>query len=119
MIAPFMPYVLAAAVAVGALGSLWAYKEGKAVGAEGVRAAQLSDTLLRITTRDEVLKVVAQGLQNIEVKNETVVRNFKTIEREVPVYRECAHPEPAVRLLNDALRGDTVRAEPAVPSIMP
>lgn len=124
MITAFMsaatPYVLALSVGLGAFGSWWAYNEGKAVGAEEVRSAQVAESMLRTEMRDAVQAAVAEGFQRIEVKNETVVRNFKTIEKQIPVYRECVHPEPAIRLLNSALRGgDEVRTEPSVPGGMP
>lgn len=114
-----LPYMLALSVGLGAFGSWWAYNEGKDAGAQEVRSAQLQEAVLRIEMRDAVQTAVAEGFKNIEVKNETVVRNFKTIEKEVPVYRECRHPDDALRLLNSTLRGDAVRAEPVVPGFMP
>lgn len=114
-----LPYALAISVGLGAFGSWWAYNEGKDVGAQEVRSAQLRESALRIEMRDAVQAAVAEGFKNIEVKNETVIRNFKTLEKEVPVYRECRHPDDAQRLLNSALRGDSVRTEPTVPGFMP
>lgn len=114
-----LPYVLAVSVGLGAFGSWWAFTEGKEVGAQEVRAAQIRESMLRIEMRDAVQTAVAEGFKNIEVKNETVIRNFKTLEKEVPVYRECRHPDDALRLLNSALRGDPVRTEPAVPGLVP
>jgi hypothetical protein len=119
MTAAFMPYALLTSVIVGVAGSLWAYNEGKTAGEQEVLAQVAQDESLRIATRDETLRVVAEQIKGLGVKNETVVRNFKTIEREVPVYRDCVHPAPAIELLNDALRGSEVRTQLPVPGVVP
>ena len=117
----FMPYLWAASVLAGALGSVYAYFEGKKAGVQEVQAQENKERNDRIQLRDEVQKAVAEGFKHIEVRNETIIKNFRAIEKRVPVYTsvDCTHPDDVLKLLNDALQRDGVRAKPAVPGSLP
>ena len=62
---------------------------------------------LRIATERTV-----QAIEQIKVENRTVVKNFRTIEQRDVVYRECKHPDDALRVLNNALQGNTTATVP-------
>lgn len=81
---------------------------------------------MRVTTleqaaedKEELLNVVAEAVKGIEIEQRTVVQQFKTVEKENVVYRECKHSDDAVGLLNAALRGDPVSSQPVVQNPVP
>lgn len=112
-------YVVAGLVFLGSISTFWAYQEGKSTGAEEANAQHTENVLSAIEIRDEVLAAVATGLSDVKIENKTYVRNFRTLEKENVVYKECTHPDAAMRMLNSALRGDKVPSEPAVPGKLP
>lgn len=114
-----MVYVIAGLVLLGSVSTFFAYQEGVSVGEKNAANTQLRDTILAMEVRDKTLEVVASAVKDIKVENQTYVRNFKTVEKENVVYKECVHPDVTVRLLNAALRGDPVPPQPAVQGELP
>lgn len=112
-------YIVAGLVILGSLSTFFAYGKGFTAGEESATNTQLRDTMLSIAVRDKTLEVVAAAVKEIKVENQTYVRNFRTVEKENVVYKECVHPDATVRLLNAALRGDPVPTEPAVQGELP
>jgi len=45
----------------------------------------------------------ADAISKIKVENRTLVKNFKEVEKRVPVYVDCKHDPDAVKLLNNLL----------------
>lgn len=54
-------------------------------------------------TRDAALRVTADAISQIEVRNVTIRQKAETVTREVPVYRDCRHDPDGLRLVNQAL----------------
>lgn len=114
-----MAYVMAGLVLLGALGTVLGYQKGFSAGEAQATNTQLRDTMLSLQIRDKTLEVVAGAVKDIKVENNTFIRNFKTLEKENVVYKECVHPDAAFSLLNAALRGDPVPTQPAVQGELP
>lgn len=61
-------------------------------------------------TRRAAMEGAADAIAKSKVRHTIVQGKVETIIRENPVYRDCTHDDPTLRLLNEALTG---RAGPA------
>lgn len=96
-------------------GMLTTYIKGVEAGKQEVRSLWMAQELGEMKAVAAVDRAVAKHIQSIKVENKTYIRNFKEIERENTVYRDCQHTDDAFRLLNSALSGDPLRTQPTVP----
>lgn len=114
-----MPWILLAVTALSAIGMVKAYDKGGDDREARILVEMQRATLVGINARDAALAATAEALKGIKVENKTYVKNFKEVETQSVVYRECKHSDDAFRLLNSALSGDSVRSEPDLQSQLP
>jgi hypothetical protein len=101
------PYVLGAIIlaylaSVGAAG----YK-GYQMGEDHVIAENAKLVSVEVRTRDAALAVTGEAISQIKVNNVTVRQKAETITRERVVYSDCKHDDDGLRLINEALTGQT------------
>lgn len=105
------PYFIVAAL----LGLLAAYGAGRADGTRVERAKHLTAVETARDATDAALRVTADAIAKIEVRNVTIRQQAETIVREVPVYQQCRHDPSGLRLVNEALTGTGPTGTPELP----
>lgn len=111
-------YISLGLIVLGGLGMVVSYGKGVEHTENRLRLeqTQIDLAISRAVNKsnDEVLNRVNEAVQNVRIENKTYVRNFKEVEKQSVVYRECQHTDDAFRLLNSALRGDPLPSQPSL-----
>lgn len=108
------PWVLLAALGV----AIGAFFYGSHVGATGQVAKQAKTELLIAKAAEAAQQAAAGEIAKIQIVNKTIQGKVETITRENTVYRDCHNSVDALRLLNDALSGQS-ESKPAGRGIVP
>lgn len=106
MLGPLIPWLLVAALVVGAGG----YVKGRADGAEIASAEHLKHEELIRQASEAAQVAAATEIAKLEVKRVTIKQRVEKETREVPVYRDCHHSGPGLRIVNTALTNGTLSA---------
>ena len=78
---------------------------GLYVGAELREKTELERERAITTALNLQAEQTAKAIENIKVENKTFVKNFRTIEKNETIYRDCKHPVDSVGVFNKALAG--------------
>jgi hypothetical protein len=102
---PWMnPWLLLAALSA----ILASFGTGYYKGASDTKATQSETELLIIRASQAAQQAAAEEISKIKIKNTTIKREVHREIQNVPVYGDCKHTEPGLRLINQALTaGDT------------
>lgn len=104
---PFLPYIIAAVVALAGFGGLYAWVRYQGVVAE--REAQYKKDVERYKAAVAKAATISEGLeQKLAQTRAEVLKLNERLNDEVtnnPVYVECRVPADGVRVLNQALAG--------------
>lgn len=97
------PWVLLAALSV----AVGAYFYGAHVGKAEEAAKQATQELLLAKITTAVQTTAADAIAGIQIHNTTIKQKTETLTREVPVYADCHNTPDVMRLLNDAIGGQS------------
>lgn len=97
MIMRFMPYL------IPLLGGAALFMGGAYVGSQITEKSQLEKEAAITEAINKATEQTAKAISDIKVENKTIVRNFRTIEKNATVYRDCVHPDDSIRVFNQAL----------------
>ena len=100
MIMPNPWIILAFIIALGGV-----YFKGRSDGIDIQSVTQQRDEQLAQSARDEALKVAAEAIAKIEIKNTTIRQTLEKEVRENTIYRDCKHDATGMRVINSALTG--------------
>lgn len=105
---------LCAGVSAGVAGI---YMQGKKAGKAEVEATDARERQIAQAATDAALKVTAEAIGKIRVRNTTIQSEVQREISERVVYRDCQHSPEQLRRINEAITG--VGTEPAGSGLLP
>ena len=99
MLGTLNPWLLLGAL----LAILASFGTGYYKGASDTEATQSKTELLIMQASQVAQQAAAQEITKIKIKNTTIRKEVRREIQNVPVYADCKHTEPGLRLINQAL----------------